>query len=81
MKQKVLKLVVKYFNIKGFMSEMVADVLDEALEEMVQDSKNPYDNIAKASMYPVIEEKLLEVIDKKLDLEVILGLKDEAEKA
>ena len=57
---------------------MVADVLDEALEKMVQDSKNPYDNVAKASLYPVVEEKLLEVIEDKLDLEKILGLKDEA---
>ena len=78
MKNAVLKLIVKHFNIKGFMSEMVADVLDEALEKMVQDSKNPYDNVAKASLYPVVEEKLLEVIEDKLDLEKILGLKDEA---
>lgn len=77
MKRKVLELIVKHFNIKGFMSEMVADVLDEALEKMVQDSANPYDNVAKASLYPVVEEKLLEVINEKLDLRQLLKLDEE----
>jgi len=60
------------------MSEMVADVLDEALQKTVDDSKNPYDDLAKASLYPILEEKLLEVIEDKLDLEKILKLNEEA---
>ena len=77
MKNKVLKLVVKHFNIKGFMLEMVADVLDEALDKVVADTKNPYDDMAKASLYPLIEAELLKVIEDKLDLEKIFKL-DEA---
>ena len=77
MKNKVLLLVVKYFNIKGFMSEMVCEVLDEALDKVVKDTANPYDDMAKASLWPLLEGEAKKVIEDKLDLSKLLKL-DEA---
>jgi len=72
MKNKVLALVVKYFNIKGFMSEMISEVIDEALDKVVADSANPYDNMAKASLWPLLEKEALKVVEEKMDLTKIL---------
>lgn len=78
MKKRILTMLVKYFNLKGFLTEMVTEVADEALEEVVQDSANPYDNMAKAAMWPTMEEKLAEVIAKKVNVEKWLGLEEDS---
>ena len=77
MKNKILMMVVKYFNIKGFMSEMITEVMDEALEKVVVGTANPLDNMAKAALWPVLEVEAQKLIEEKLDLAKIFGL-DEA---
>ena len=81
MKEKILKLIVKYLNVKGLLTELVTEVVDEALDKVVADSSNPYDNMAKAAMWPVMEAELAKQIEEKVDLEKILGLKKEETKA
>lgn len=77
MKNKLLKLVVKYFNIKGFMSEMVTEVMDEALTKVVADTANPYDDMAKASLWPLLEKEAVKVIEEKMDLVKVFKLDEE----
>lgn len=76
-KKKVFQLIVKYFNVKGFLTEMVTEVVDEALDGVVKDSSNPYDDMAKAAMWPVMEKELASQIEKRVDVEKWLGLKEE----
>ena len=76
MKNRILKMVVKYFNIKGFMSEMVTEIADEALEKVVQGSINPMDNMVKAALWPVLEEEIQKLIEEKLDLAKIFKLEE-----
>jgi hypothetical protein len=56
MKTKIFKLIVKYFNLKQFLKDMVNEVLDEALEKVVQSTATPFDNAAKAALYPEVEK-------------------------
>jgi len=81
MKNKLLKLVIKYFNIKGFITEVVTEVLDEALEKVVVGTKNPLDNVAKAALWPVLEEEAVKLIEEKLDMSKILGMEEDEAKA
>jgi len=74
MKNKVLKLVVKYFNIKGFITEIITEVVDEALDKVVAGTKNPLDDMAKAALWPVLEEEAKKVVEEKLDLEKLFKL-------
>ncbi len=57
---------------------MITEVMDEALEKVVQGTVNPLDNMAKAALWPVLEEEAKKLIEEKLDLAKIFGL-DEAE--
>lgn len=77
MKKRLFKLIVKYVNVKGLLKDLVKEELDEILEKAVQSSKTPFDNMAKASLWPVIEEELAKAIDEKIDLEKWLGIKEE----
>lgn len=77
MKEKLLKLVVKYINVKGLLKDLVTEVADELLEKAVNSSKTPFDNMAKASLWPVLEEEASKLIDDKLDLEKLFGLKQD----
>jgi hypothetical protein len=75
--KKVLELVVKYVNVKGLVKDLVNEVADEALQKVVDGTKKPLDNAAKAALWPVLEEELGKIIDENLDLEKILLKKEE----
>ena len=57
-KAKALELVVKHLNVPGLLSDVVDEILEPALDKMVADSSNPYDDMAKAALYPVLETEL-----------------------
>jgi hypothetical protein len=76
MKTKIFKLIVKYFNLKQFLKDMVNEVLDEALEKVVQSTATPFDNAAKAALYPEVEKALGEIIEEKVNVEKWLGVEE-----
>lgn len=78
MKNKILKMVVKYFNLKGFIMELFDDVVEEAVMKAVAKSKTKVDDTFVPMIYPMIEEEILAQIDEKLDLSKIFGLNEEA---
>mgnify|MGYP003645263322 CR=1 FL=1 len=78
MKNKLLKMVVKYFNVKGFVKELVDDVLEEAVFTAVKKSKTTLDDKFAPMFYPLVETELLALIEEKLDMDKILKLEDEA---
>lgn len=77
LKDKALSLLVDSIDLQKLAKGLITDVIEDALQELVDDTTNPYDNMVKASLYPLLEEKILEAIDKKLDLRKILGLEVE----
>lgn len=79
MKRKIFKLIVKYIDLKGLLTEMVTEVMDETLDKVVADTSNPYDDMMKGAMWPVAEKELAKVIADKVDVEKWLGLKEEVE--
>ena len=79
MKEKLLRAVVKYLNIKGLAKELVTEVADDLLTKVVEDSSTEFDDMAKAALWPVLEREAVKLIDEKLDMEAILGLKEAAQ--
>lgn len=74
MKKQVLELVVKYLDLKGLVKDVVTEVADEALQKAVKDSANPYDDMAYAALWPVVEVELEKLIEEKLDMSKLLGV-------
>lgn len=66
MKNQILKLVLESIDFDKLAVGLIDNVLDEALQKVVDDSANPFDNAAKAYLYPLISEQLKTLIAKEI---------------
>jgi hypothetical protein len=57
-KEKLTELIETNFNLQGFADGIIDEVLEPALRKVVEDSKNPFDDMAFAAVYPVLEVEL-----------------------
>lgn len=64
-KAKLVELAMKHLNLPGLIADVVDEVLEPALDKIVADSENPYDDMAKAALYPVLEKALKDIINEK----------------
>jgi hypothetical protein len=54
-------------DLKKVKDEIIDDVLEKALDELVNDSKMPFDNIVKSAIYPSLEKDIKARLDKVID--------------
>lgn len=54
MGNELLALVIKNLNVPGLISDALKGPLEAALQKLVDDSSTPFDNMAKAALYPMI---------------------------
>ncbi len=67
MKAKLIKILLKYVNIRGLLFEgMLNGIVKEALDEMVAKTDNPYDDVAAAALYPPLSSALQNVVEKRV---------------
>lgn len=72
-KQGILNLVLKNVNLPGLAFDIIDEVLEKALQKVVADSANKFDDMLMAAIYPTLEKELKELIQKKYD-ELIANL-------
>lgn len=61
--EKLVKIVKEELHGDVFAKRVLKEVVEEALNELVKSTETPFDDIAKAAFYPVIEGKINEKID------------------
>jgi len=65
---KLKAIAIKNLNVGGMLMDTMDEILKPALDKMVLDSANPYDDMAVAALYPVldkaIKEKIAELVAK-----------------
>jgi len=66
-KDKAVEILLKRLDLPGALGDIIDEVLEPALDKMVKDSSNPYDDMAKAALYPVLEQALKDEIRKLWD--------------
>ncbi len=76
-KEKMIEILIKRIDLPGAFADIVSEVLEPALDKMVADSSNPYDDMAKAALFPMLETAIKGEIEKLWDK---LQGKDEEEK-
>jgi hypothetical protein len=54
-------------DLKKVKDEIIDEVLEKALDELVKDSKMPFDDMLKAAIYPSLEKEIKSRIDKVID--------------
>jgi hypothetical protein len=63
-KTLVKEVVLDNINLEGMASALILKALDPALEKLVQDSKNPFDNVLKAAVAPELFKLLKAELDQ-----------------
>jgi len=57
-KDKLLDNLHKHMDVPGFLGAVMDDILEPALEKIVNDTSNPFDNILKDAVYPPLEAEI-----------------------
>ena len=76
-KNDALEVLAESIDLEKLASGLATKVVSKALDKVVADSENTFDDMAKAALWPVLEKEVNELIEKHLDLRKILGLDDE----
>ena len=67
-KEKFKALASQHINLEGFLHGALDEILEPALQKVVDDSGNPFDDVMMAALYPVLEaeakSKVSELIGK-----------------
>lgn len=66
---KFKDIAIKNLDVAGLLKDSMSEILKPALDKMVADSANPYDDMAVAALFPVLEKALVEKIDEFLGKE------------
>lgn len=54
-KEKLLPLVAKHIDMPGLIADILSEVAKPALQKVVDDSENKFDDVAMAALYPALE--------------------------
>lgn len=63
MKQKMLQAVKNNLNVPGLMNEIIDGAVNDALDKLVKDTKTPFDDVAKAALYPTLSAEVKKQIE------------------
>lgn len=74
MKKELIKALVESIDLKSLANAIVDNVIEEALKKVVADSANTIDDIVMASLWPLLEKEVKQMIEEKLDIAKILKL-------
>lgn len=64
--EKVKSILLENINLSGIAAGIIDEVLEEALNKVVADSSNPFDDMLMESVYPILEKELKALINEKL---------------
>ena len=63
---KVKDILIENVDLGGIAFGIIDDVLEEALQKVVADSSNPFDDMLMASVYPILEAELKKLITEQI---------------
>lgn len=66
-KQIVKELLIDSVKLNGFVKGVMDRILEPALQNIVDNTENKYDDMAKAALYPLLDAELKKLIDEHLD--------------
>jgi len=65
-KEKLIAILKDNINLEGIVFSILDEVLEEALNKVVADTTNPFDDMLMSSVYPIIEKEVKKLISEKL---------------
>lgn len=77
--KQALKVLVKSIDLKGLANGLIDDVLEVALDKVVEATSTPFDDAAKAALWPILEGEVKKLIEEHLDLEKLLKVEEKSD--
>ena len=65
-REELKTMAKKNINLEGLFNDLMDKLLEPALQKVVDDSANPFDNMLM-SAYPFIEAEIKKAVKEKLD--------------
>lgn len=66
-KKEIIAVLLKRIDVKGLIVEDLVDgALNKALDKVVNDSSNTFDNMAKDALWPYLRKAVVEGLDELL---------------
>jgi hypothetical protein len=59
-KEMLLALLKKHVNAPALINDIIDQVVEKAIDDFIKDTTNPYDDMLKAALWPVIEKEVKE---------------------
>jgi len=63
-KKTQFEILKKNLNVGGLIADEIDMVLEPALQKVVENTATPFDDVAKAALYPVLREELGKLLEK-----------------
>jgi hypothetical protein len=59
-KELLIAIAKKNINAPGLINDIIDEVVEKAIDKFIADTSNPYDDMLKAALWPVIEKEVKE---------------------
>jgi hypothetical protein len=66
-KKTQFAILKKNINLGGLIADQLDLALEPALDKVVADTANPFDDMLKAAVYPTLREELQKLIEKHVN--------------
>jgi hypothetical protein len=64
--KKLAKIALEAVDLEKLAFGIIDEVVEEAIDKVVADSTNTYDDMLKAVLWPLIEKEVKQIISKKV---------------
>lgn len=67
MKDKIIKVLLESIDLNKLADGLLDDIVKEALDKIVADSANTFDDAAMAMLYPLLSSELKKLVAKLVE--------------
>jgi hypothetical protein len=64
-KEKMKNILLANVNVSGVALGVLDDIIEEALQRVVDNTSNPYDNMIKDMLWPLVRAEIARLLDEK----------------
>jgi hypothetical protein len=64
--KKLAKIALDSIDLEKLSFAIIDEVIEEAIDKVVKDSANPYDDTIKSLLWPLIEKEVKSILSKKI---------------
>lgn len=64
--KKLAEIALESIDLEKLAFAVIDEVIEEAIDKVVADSSNPYDDSIKSLLWPLVEKEVKDLLSKKI---------------